>query len=289
MILSGNNEQPNLAINDRGLAYGDGLFETIACINGKLHNWQAHYLRLQQGCKRLSLHCPNEADLLTHIEHKLDRLQPTRTDEQTLNGVLKLILTRGSGGKGYQYDLLQKYTLIISWNNWPEIPEQHYTGGIEATVCSTRLAIQPLLAGIKHLNRLEQVFAKNELSDTLFAEGITLDYNEQLVEGTSSNLFFINNGHLCTPVLDNCGVKGTLRSLVIQMAKENDIPVSEGLFTLDDLRDAVELFFTNSITGIYPVSKLTLTENDYIVYEKKTIMSRLSGIINVPLQRPVIN
>jgi 4-amino-4-deoxychorismate lyase len=288
MIFSGNKQQLHLDLNNRGLAYGDGLFETIAFINGKLHNWQAHYSRLQLGCKRLSLHCPNEADLLKQIKFKRNRLQSTQSDKQISKGILKLILTRGNGGRGYQYDKGQQPVLIICWNKWPDIPEKHYSDGIEATVCATRLALQPLLAGIKHLNRLEQVLAKNELSDTTYAEGITLDYNEQLIEGTSSNLFFVKNGHLCTPELDNCGVKGTLRSLVMQIARINDIPVSEGKYTLTDLREADEVFFTNSIIGIYPVSKLTFSEIDFIVYETKSIISFLSRIINVPLQRPVI-
>lgn len=288
MILSADNEQ-SLADNDRGLAYGDGLFETIAYINGKLHNWHAHYLRLQQGCQCLSLDCPNEAELLRYIAGKLEHQYTTQTDKQVANGVVKLILTRGEGGRGYQYVRGQQQTLLISWNKWPAIPDKHYSRGIEATVCSTRLAIQPLLAGIKHLNRLEQVLAKNELSDTIFTEGITVDYNGQIIEGSSSNLFFVKNGSLYTPILDNCGVKGTLRSLVIQTAGQNQIPISVGKYTLSDLRQASELFFTNSITGIYPVSKLTFSENDSIVYETISIMSRLSRVINLPLQRPVIN
>ncbi len=282
MIVSGSKVQAHLSIDERGLAYGDGLFETIACINGELNNWPAHYLRLMDGCKRIRLRCPAENELLTHITAQL------QAGEHKVTGVVKLILTRGRGGRGYRYDPEQPQTLIINWNAWPEVPLEYYHTGIESTICATRLAYQPLLAGIKHLNRLEQVLARNELSDTAYAEGITLDYDGRLVEGTSSNLFFVKNGILCTPVLENCGIKGTLRAQVLQLAGEHGLATSEGHYTPKDLRDASELFFTNSILGIYPVMKLTFSRNDSIVYASKTIMRRLSRIINTPLQRPVI-
>ena len=178
MILSDNIEQTHLKTHDRGLAYGDGLFETIAYTHAKLQNWPAHYHRLQQGCQQLSLHCPEESELLTTISKEVENALSKQTEGQSINGVVKLILTRGTGGRGYQYHPAQPQTLVISWKPWPDIPAEHYANGIEAGVCATRLAKQPLLAGIKHLNRLEQVLAKNELTDTAYAEGITLDWQE---------------------------------------------------------------------------------------------------------------
>ena len=277
---------------DRGLAYGDGLFETIACIYGKLHNWPLHWQRFSLGAERLKLSLPPEPLLLEAIEKKLQQV-----DALDDNKVVKIIISRGSGGRGYQFPEPSQSSVIISIHDWPQRSASDYSIGIMVKVCQTCLAQQPLLSGIKHLNRLEQVMAVNELSSH-YQECIMLACDEQsdnldsrVIEATSSNLFFVKNDQLYTPEIDTCGVQGTIRKAVLLLAEEMDISLQQGHYTLHDLLDAEEIFFTNSIFGIVPAASLRVSENIHWSYRRtiaKTITAGLSAVINKELERPVL-
>ena len=296
--------QDCIDINDRGLAYGDGVFETIASIGGVLHNWDLHWQRLQSGTRRLAIDLPEEHYFLERINHKLIQ----QADQKSLlsaNRVIKIIVTRGQGGRGYLYPEPHKPTIIISVHAWPERAIADYHLGIRATLCQTCLAKQPALAGIKHLNRLEQVLARNEFSSSHFQEGImlacsdkplthTISMDSLIIEGTSSNLFFVNNGCLLTPVIDTCGVQGTIRQAVLALAEQKGIPTEENHFVLGDLKNASEVFFTNSIFGILPVASITVS-NDVEWYfdlqnaagkSQHNLSSPLAMTINKALNRP---
>ena len=275
-------------ITDRGLAYGDGLFETIAVINGQLHHWKLHWQRMMNGAQRLSLKLADENKLLEQIQQLLD------TQKAVSNGVIKLILTRGSGGRGYLFPEDQDENLIISYHQWPERNMDDYVKGINVIVCKTTLAKQPALAGIKHLNRLEQVLARNEFDNKEYQEGIMLSYAEQesplVIEGCSSNLFFVLNSKLYTPKIDNCGVLGTMRQAIIDFGYKNpSFSVQEDNFELHQLEQATEVFFTNSIYGILPVASIshrTKQELQQWFYNERTIIRSLASQFNTQLQRP---
>jgi 4-amino-4-deoxychorismate lyase len=119
-------------------------------------------------------------------------------------------------------------------------------------VCDLRLALQPRLAGIKHLNRLEQIMARAEWEEQ-YEEGLLLDYNGQLIEGTMSNLFLVRDRALYTPSLDSCGVAGVVRSVVLDLAVESGVRAARQALTLTDLEAAQEVFLCNSLIGIWPV------------------------------------
>jgi len=277
---------------DRGLAYGDGLFETIACIHGKLHNWSLHWQRFCVGADRLKLVLPQEALLLEAIQQKLQ--QANAPDD---NKVVKIIISRGSGGRGYQFPESSQSSVIISIHDWPQRSASDYNIGIMVKVCQTCLAQQPLLSGIKHLNRLEQVMAVNELGSH-YQECIMLAcdkqsevQNSRVIEATSSNLFFIKNEQLYTPEIDLCGVQGTMRRAVLQLAEDMYIDVQQGHYTLHDLLDAQEIFFTNSIYGIVPAASIRVSDNIHWSYRRttlKSITAELSAVINKQLERPVL-
>ncbi len=287
-----------IAVNDRGLAYGDGLFETIAYVNDELHNWQRHWQRLQMGAERLALDLPEETFVIKQINQKIiqngtSSITGSKTAQE--NKVVKIIITRGQGGRGYLYPEQKNPRLIISIHDWPERAIDDYQEGIHVTVCHTRLAKQPALAGIKHLNRLEQVLARNEFSNSRYQEGIMLQYSDGdsdmdslIIEGTSSNLFFVINGCLSTPLIDSSGVQGTMKQAVLSLAKQKVIIIDENYVKLSQLKDASEVFFTNSIFGIIPVASITPGDGQEWCYSKNesSITSQLANIINKNLNRP---
>ena len=283
-----NNQSNTIDISDRGLAYGDGIFETIAVIDGQLQHWKLHWLRLVMGAERLSLNLPQENEILVQIQQRLSDKQ------SSLNGVIKLILTRGSGGRGYLFPENQCENLMISYHQWPERKTDAYVNGIDAIVCKTALAKQPALSGIKHLNRLEQVLARNEFDNEKYQEGIMLSCSEQrsslVVEGCSSNLFFVLNATLCTPKIDDCGVLGTMRQSIIDFGLENPLfTVQEDNYDLQQVEQATEVFFTNSIYGILPISSISYRSKQELqqwFYKDRTFSRSLARQFNKQLQRP---
>ncbi len=229
---------------DRGIQYGDGLFETVAVTGGQPCLWGRHIQRLQAGCKRLGIAAPEPAGLLAEAQMLIN-------DQQRC--VLKIVVTRGAGGRGYRPLEKAQPSRIISCSPWPDYPEEYWKKGVTLRLCSTRLGINPLLAQLKHLNRLEQVLARLEWSDPAIFEGLMLDSDGRVIEGTMSNLFLVRNGVLVTPELKRCGVAGVMRELIIEQAATLNIPLKREDIGLDDLRHAEAMFISNSLIGILPV------------------------------------
>jgi 4-amino-4-deoxychorismate lyase len=240
------NGQPSHLISalDRGLQYGDGLFETLAVINGKPALLDRHLERLVAGCQALGMVQPDINQL---------REESRAEAAQTSRAVLKIILTRGEGGRGYNPASTMTPTRIIHTTPWPDYPDDHARVGVAVRLCDTRLGWNARLAGLKHLNRLEQVLARAEWSDPGINEGVVLDGADNVIEGTMSNLFLVKSGQLITPLLDQCGVKGIMRQVVIETARTLAIKAEEQQVRVDDLKAADGLFLTNSLIGIWPV------------------------------------
>lgn len=249
MILINGQPEDRIAVGDRGLQYGDGLFETIAYRNQTLEWLDAHLQRLKRGCQRLNL--PLQDADLTQIKADLNQVTADLTD----NAVIKVIITRGVGGRGYQYAENVEITRIVSSHPFPIYSESHQSG-VTVRLCEQRLAINPQLAGIKHLNRLEQVLARNEWRDPTIAEGLMLNTAGELVEGTMSNILLVQKGQLVTPDLSECGIHGTMRQNLFDAALSLSIGVKECKLGLDDLLHADEILLCNSVIGIWPVTKI---------------------------------
>ena len=232
-----------LSVLDRGLAYGDGLFETMRVVNGRPCLFERHLLRLQEGCQRLRL----PLDL------------PTLRGEilafcQTLHdGVAKLILSRGDGLRGYAMPEPCQSRRVLLGSAAPVYPAGNTSQGVRLFPCSTRLAEQPLLAGLKHLNRLEQVLARSEWQDSAFAEGLMRDTSGRVVEAVFSNLFMVREGVLLTPDLQRCGVVGVMRAELLERAGKAGVAVEIRDIELSELLQAEEVFLSNSLYGIWPV------------------------------------
>lgn len=237
----------SIDIHDRGLQYGDGLFETIAVKDGQCEHWYEHMARLSQGCQRLKIPEPDPQQLLVEAQQLyMDKRQ----------AVLKIIITRGSGGRGYTIPQTVRPSRILSLHEWPVYPSINVSLGVQVRFCDTRLSQQPALAGIKHLNRLEQVLARNEWSDSDVSEGLMCDSQGNVIEGTMSNCFMVKDGALFTPDITNAGVAGIMRAHVLQQARAHNIPVDEKPITQQEFLSANEVFICNSIIGIWPVRQL---------------------------------
>jgi 4-amino-4-deoxychorismate lyase len=227
--------------DDRGLAYGDGVFETLAVDKGVPRWWQDHVDRLARGCERLGLALPPQEVLLREVQ--------TATAGQ-LRCVAKIIITRGSAGRGYVPPGPGRELRIVSAHAWPEGIGQAASRGIEIRVLQVRLAIQPALGGIKHLNRLEQVLAAAECERLGAAEGLLLDANGDVISGVSANLFLVSGNNLLTPRMDRCGVRGVLRARILKAFKAR---CELRRVSPEMLAEADELFMCSSIRGILPV------------------------------------
>jgi len=252
MVLINGESRAFIEIADRGFQYGDGLFETIEVRNGQAVFLKQHLQRLGLGCQRLRIPVP-DAQLLTFEVNGLCRQM------QGTQAVLKIIVTRGSGGRGYRQPDTVQPTRVLSLHPYPDYPKNYAEQGIVARFCSSRLGLNPGLAGIKHLNRLEQVMARAEWDDPGIQEGLMLDINGQVIEGTMSNLFYAKNHRLYTAALTHSGVAGVMRGLIIQFAAEQGSPVIEHSFTREELLSADEIFVCNSIIGLWPVRQIENT------------------------------
>lgn len=237
----------DVAGTDRGLYYGDGLFETLAVVDSEPQRWDAHLQRLKRGMQRLGFPAIDMQRLAQEAAQLCVGVE---------RGVLKLVLTRGSGGRGYRPPSMPVPTRILQLYSWPAYPPHWAEHGVRARVCTTRLAIQPTLAGLKHLNRLEQVLARREWDDPDIAEGLMLDTQDQIISGTLSNVFFVRHGVLHTPDLSGCGVAGVTRATILDIARRRGWPTKIGAFRMHDLLQAQEIFFCNSVIGIWPVTSL---------------------------------
>lgn len=241
-----------ISIRDRGLLYGDGVFRTLRASKGQALCWSLHYLKLQHDCQKLGIDCPDEVLLLA----ELDRVLAEHPD-----GVVKLIVTRGEGARGYAPPDDAMPTRIWDFSPLPGYPAEWATQGVKAHVCQLRLAAQPRLACVKHLNRLENVLAAAELRDaqsldSQIAEGLLLDAEGHLIEGTRSNLFMVSQGRLVTPDLSRCGVAGIQRGRVMAWALQHGVPLQVRDIALDEALQADELFLVNSVIGLWPVREL---------------------------------
>lgn len=233
----------SLPLEDRGLAYGDGLFETLAVRNGQPLRLQRHLQRLTEGCRRLAI--------AVDVEQVRDELE--RFSRQLDQGVAKLILTRGDGLRGYALPSPQRSRRIIMGAPRPVYPVSNAQHGIELYECRTRLSEQPLLAGLKHLNRLEQVLARAEWHDPRYAEGLLCDVSGRVVEAVFSNLFLVRDGVLETPALTRCGVAGVMRAELLEHAEKLGVPCAVGDYDRASLLAADEIFVCNSLYGVWPV------------------------------------
>jgi 4-amino-4-deoxychorismate lyase len=239
-----------ISVMDRGMHYGDGVFETIACVNNQLQFWPQHLARMAAGAEKLEINFPDE-DLWLHDVQQL-------FDEQVSGEpcIIKLMLTRGIGERGYRHPANAVPSRIAIRTGWTDNTNRV---GARIRLCDTRLSVSPQLAGIKHLNRLENVLARNEWQDE-YDEGLMMDFQGNIIEGTMSNVFAVKEGALYTPALDRCGINGIIRQQLLSIANELNMRVLESTITQTGLAGMDEILLTNSVIGIWPVAEFADTK-----------------------------
>ncbi len=267
MTLSWVDGQPaeGLPVHDRALAYGDGLFETIKVVGGQPELLDRHLQRLASGCQRLAIPCDIDlvSSYLSAFCAELGR------------GVAKLIVSRGEGRRGYAPPIPCQPRIVLTGSPLPDYPKAHAEQGVRLFPCTTRLAEQPILAGLKHLNRLEQVLARAEWQDLAFAEGLMRDTSGRVIEGVFSNLFIVDSARLMTPSLELCGVAGVMREEVLERARQVGVSTLVCDLSLEQLHRADEVFVCNSLYGIWPVRQL-----DASVWSVGPVTRKLQRLVN---------
>lgn len=251
-----NGQQSNLiSIADRGFQYGDGCFETVRIAGAKPVLLDAHLDRLKSSCHRLGI--PLE---LSTLSKEIEQLLHSNNHRQA---ILKITVTRGVGGRGYRPEQTPAPTRIVQLFEYPVSDPVRHAGtssraetlGVEVFLCQHRLSSNPALAGLKHLNRLDQVLASSEIPEG-FAEGLCMNQAGNLVEGSKSNLFFVRGGSLCTPDLSESGVRGIMLQYLLDRFEADGVTTEVTQIGVPELEQIDELFLCNSVFGVWPVIKL---------------------------------
>jgi len=242
-LLVNGDATSQISVLDRGFGYGDGLFESVRLVQGRAPLWARHMQRLADGCARLRIPAPDPAQLWSEAQ---------QVSAGIAQAVVRITVTRGIGERGYALPVSPQPGRVLAAFAAPTAGGDVYRHGLEMRVCELRLAEQPLLAGIKHLNRLEHVLARAEWSDPAIAEGLLRDGHDRVISATMANLFAVIDGVLLTPALDRCGVAGVARAEVLSIHPQ--ARVTE--LGLPALSGASEVFLSSSVRGIVPVKSL---------------------------------
>jgi len=268
-IIVNGRECASVDVTDRGFSLGDGLFETIAIRNGAPRFWQAHAERLVDGCRRLAIPVPS----IDELAHELECVR-----DGSESGTARITVSRGPGPRGYAPPPEPLPTRVVGFYpaTTPSNPAQRFS----LRWCETRLALQPALAGLKHLNRLEQVLARSEWSDPAIDEGIMLATDGRVVECVMSNLFLVVDHTLVTPALDECGVSGVMRRQVLEAATCLGIHTEVRRVEPPEVERASAVFVTSALRGIVAVERigdLQYSSHDPVVQDLIDRLETLDG------------
>lgn len=233
---------------DRGFSYGDGVFRTVKVVHGLPEHWPVHYQKLVKDCSAIGIVCPSAEVLINDFEQLFSI--------EELVAVAKIIITRGEGERGYNPPAITNPMRVMIKSSLPNYPQHHFDEGVNLHLCETRVGHQPKLAGVKHLNRLENVLARMEWHDPKIADGLMLDIADNVIECTAANIFARYGNVLMTPQLDQCGVAGVTRKQI--MARAHTLLLKTAVETMDlkQLLSADEVIICNSLFGVWQVRQL---------------------------------
>jgi 4-amino-4-deoxychorismate lyase len=248
-------------VDDRGLAYGHGLFETTLLTESQIPLLDRHLARLTQDSHLMGILADND-----EILHYLNLFVQTLSDQSINSGIVKIILTAGRGGRGYAMPKKMAPTLIYSYTSLSEDVESQRRQGIDIRLCRHLLGVGSTLAGVKHLNRLDQVMARSEWSHNRYQDGLMFTKADEVIEATSANIFVkTHQGFWLTPDLEQSGVSGVMRGLLIEeVFPACDIKVSISGVNRDTLLGAQQILLCNSVRGILRVNSV-YSNNDQLL------------------------
>lgn len=249
------NNECAIPFNDRAFNYGDGHFTTIAvqCLNNELSitALDTHINRLAHDSSKLKI-ALDAGQVRKQLEDCMYFMLSQSVNDG--NYVVKVVVSRGAGGRGYGIQGVLEPSVYISLQSRALAQSQVNTIG----VCETRLAKQPLLAGVKHLNRLEQVLAKIEISQRGWHDGLILDTHSNIIEASSANVFMRIGHAWVSPLLNDCGVSGVMRSVLLDYFNFQKVEVIEREVAIDELSNVSSLFLCNSLHPMLAVSEVEL-------------------------------
>ncbi|WP_028454252.1 aminodeoxychorismate lyase [Chitinilyticum litopenaei] len=234
-----------LSLADRAIQFGDGVFRTLKVEAGGVAFWARHYAKLRADCAALAIVCPDEATLLDDLRRLGVR-----------DATVKIIITRGESARGYAVPAACTPNRIVQAAPLPQYPAAHFEHGVTLRVCETRASWQPALAGVKHLNRLENVLARQEWQDPAIFDGLLLDRDGMVVEGVISNVFALQGRRVLTPTLVNSGVAGVMRGILLELFSSMGYEAIPSDMTLEELARSEQLWLSNSLFGLLPVASL---------------------------------
>jgi 4-amino-4-deoxychorismate lyase len=266
-----------VSVLDRGLHFGDGVFETIACVRRRPRFLALHLERLTHGCRALGI-APPAAQLL--------RAEVSRLAEVQDRSIVKLIVTRGPAlVRGYAVSGAEQATRLTIRYPWAVEDAVSQQQGVSVRIAAMRLGENPVLAGLKHCNRLEQILARSEPGAGEAAESLMLSRSGKLVSGTMTNVFLVDGSpaapRLRTPHIDLCGVAGIMRGVVLREAAKAGIDATTCVLSPSDLAAATEIFLTNARVGIWPVRELAGR-----VLARGPVTRRLQALLRPLLEEP---
>ncbi|NOH70952.1 aminodeoxychorismate lyase [Vibrio pectenicida] len=255
-----------ISLRDRSFQYGDGCFTTMLVKDSQVQHWDKHKARMQSCLELLGITPPNWQQVESWLRKAI--IADAKSG-------LKLHISRGEGGRGYSPNHVMSPSITINAFNYPIHYERWLIDGIRLGICTLRLGLNPLLAGHKHNNRLEQVLLKAEMDKEGLPDGVVLDINDNVIETTSANIFWVKEDVIYTPDLSNAGVKGVMQRVIIDFAAKNKIDVKTGQYSLEELFNADEVFVSNSLLGVAQV--------DFIgkqAYDKGPITKQIQEMVN---------
>jgi 4-amino-4-deoxychorismate lyase len=258
---------------DRGFAYGDGVFRTMKMVQDLPESWPQHYQKLVADCAAINIVCPSAEILMSDLQ------QLFLPDDEV--AVAKIIITRGEGNRGYTPPPITAPMRVVTKSPMPQYAEERFSEGVNLTVCETRLAAQPLLAGIKSLNRLENVLARMEYTSPDIAEGIMLDMQDNVIECTAANIFARFGDTLITPSLTQCGIAGITRQRIINIAHLLSLKTHEETFDLAHLLKADEVIICSSLYGAWQVKSVQIKNVPVQLLKTDGLAASIRGALKV--------
>lgn len=250
-LINGSFDQ-TISVFDRGFSYGDGVFRTMKVRYGLPVSWPFHYQKLVADCAVIGIVCPSAELLMSDLQ----KLFENELFSEDLTQVAKIIITRGEGERGYAPPTITVPTRVVMKSGLPHYAKSNYDKGVQLHVCDLRLAAQPKLAGIKHLNRLENVLARMEWREDAIFDGLLLDQAGNVIECTMSNVFARFGTELVTPDLSQCGVSGITRQRILGLGSVLGLDLVVRALNLEQLLQADEIIICNSLFGAFQVTQI---------------------------------
>ncbi|HHR6140454.1 TPA: aminodeoxychorismate lyase [Providencia alcalifaciens] len=255
-------------ITDRAIAFGDGCFTTIHGMNQQAKMLEQHILRLQQDSTRLKLPSVDWKQLTQHIEQVCEQ----QTDDEF---VVKVMISRGAGGRGYSSQGFKQPTIMVMVSPFPKHYATLQRQGAALMLSRIPLSRNPILAGMKHLNRLEQVLIRQEIDDAKLDEAVVLDTHGVMVECCSANIFWRIGRDVYTPILEQSGVNGLMRQKIIAKLKDSQYHLAEVERFPAILTQCDEVIICNALMPILPVKSIQLSENKTVRYQSRELFEYL--------------